>query len=109
MGLPDFLTVQEAAAVLRIGRSAAYELARRYRVTGGAEGLPVIVLGRLLRVPRAQLEVWPVAPSASPRRGRRSRHQAVPRASPAASPSRQRRRPVHPSGLPLTSARPPTA
>ena len=58
MGLPDFLTVEEAAAVLRIGRSAAYELARRYRVTGGAEGLPVIVLGRLLRVPRAQLEVW---------------------------------------------------
>jgi hypothetical protein len=58
MGLPDFLTVEEAAAVVRIGRSAAYELARRYRVTGGAEGVPVIVLGRLLRVPRAQLEVW---------------------------------------------------
>ena len=58
MGLPDFLTVNEAATVLRIGRSAAYELARRYRMTGGAEGLPVIVLGRLLRVPRAQLEAW---------------------------------------------------
>jgi len=58
MGLPDFLTVEEAAAVLRIGRTAAYELARCYRATGGAEGLPVIVLGRLLRVPRAQLEEW---------------------------------------------------
>ena len=58
MGLPDFLTVEEAAGVLRIGRTAAYELARRYRVTGGAEDLPVIVLGRLLRVPRAQLEAW---------------------------------------------------
>ena len=58
MGLPDFLTVEEAAAVLRIGRTAAYELARRYRTTGGAKGLPVIVLGRLLRVPRAQLEAW---------------------------------------------------
>jgi hypothetical protein len=56
MGLPDFLTVEEAEAVLRIGRTAAYELARRYRATGGAEGLPVVVLGRLLRVPRAQLE-----------------------------------------------------
>jgi excisionase family DNA binding protein len=58
MGLPEFLTVEEAAAVLRIGRTAAYELARRYRVTGGTEGLPVIVLGRLLRVPRAELEAW---------------------------------------------------
>jgi excisionase family DNA binding protein len=58
MGLPDFLTVEEAAAVLRIGRTAAYELARRYRVSGGVEGLPVVVLGRLLRVPRAQLEAW---------------------------------------------------
>ena len=58
MGLPDFLTVEEAAAVLRIGRTAAYELAWRYRATAGAEGLPVIVLGRLLRVPRAQLEAW---------------------------------------------------
>src|SRR5688572_21393586 len=58
MGLPDFLTVEEAAWVLRIGRTAAYQLARRYRATGGAEGLPVIVLGRLLRVPRAQLEAW---------------------------------------------------
>jgi excisionase family DNA binding protein len=58
MGLPDFLTVEEAAAVLRIGRTTAYDLARRYRVTGGAEGLPVVVLGRMLRVPRAQLEVW---------------------------------------------------
>lgn len=50
------LTVEEAAAVLRIGRGTAYALARRYRATGGQEGLPVIVLGRSLRVPRAGLE-----------------------------------------------------
>lgn len=53
--LPEVLTVEEAAAVLRIGRGAAYELARRYRLTGGREGLPVIELGRSLRVPRAAL------------------------------------------------------
>ncbi|MGQ0744932.1 MAG: helix-turn-helix domain-containing protein [Acidimicrobiales bacterium] len=53
--LPDVLTVEEAAAVLRIGRSSAYTLARRYRATGGREGLPVIELGRHLRVPRSGL------------------------------------------------------
>ena len=54
--LPEFLTVAEAAGVLRLGRSQAYELAKLYRVTGGAEGLPVISLGRRLRVPRAALQ-----------------------------------------------------
>jgi excisionase family DNA binding protein len=53
--LPEVLTVEEAAAVLRIGRGAAYELARQYRATNGREGLPVVTLGRSLRVPRAPL------------------------------------------------------
>ena len=53
--LPAVLSVEEAAAFLRIGRTCAYELARRYQSTGGREGLPVIRLGRLLRVPRAGL------------------------------------------------------
>jgi hypothetical protein len=53
--VPDVLTVEEAAAILRIGRSSAYSLARRYRATGGQEGLPVIALGRHLRVPRTGL------------------------------------------------------
>lgn len=55
VGPPLLLSVEEAASVLRIGRTCAYELARRYEATGGQEGLPVIRLGRLLRVPRAGL------------------------------------------------------
>lgn len=51
-----FLTVEEAAAVLRIGRTAAYLLARRWEDTDGADGLPVVRLGRSMRVPVHQLE-----------------------------------------------------
>ena len=51
--LPDFLTVEEAAEVLRLGRSRAYELTQRWRATGGREGIPVVQLGRQLRVPKA--------------------------------------------------------
>jgi len=54
--LPDVLTVEEAAAVLRISRGAAYDLARRYLWSGGKDGLPVFRLGRRLRVPKAALE-----------------------------------------------------
>jgi hypothetical protein len=53
--LPDFLTVEEAAAVLRIGRTSAYLLCQRLRFSGGESGLPVVRVGRQLRVPRAAL------------------------------------------------------
>ena len=49
MAEPAVLTVEEAAAVLRIGRTAAYEAARRGE-------LPAVRIGRSLRVPRAALE-----------------------------------------------------
>lgn len=42
--------------MLRISRATAYKEARRYQVTRGQEGLPVIVIGGLLRVPRVLLE-----------------------------------------------------
>lgn len=47
--LPLVLTVEEAARVLRIGRSSAYEAAR----TGE---LPTVRIGRILRVPRSAIE-----------------------------------------------------
>ncbi|HEX2041035.1 MAG TPA: helix-turn-helix domain-containing protein [Acidimicrobiales bacterium] len=53
--VPDFLTVEEAARVLRIGRTTAYQQAHRWLDTGG-EGLPVLKVGGSFRVPRAQFE-----------------------------------------------------
>jgi hypothetical protein len=53
--LPMMLKMDEAAAVLRIARSTAYELATSYLDSGGAVGLPVLRVGSVLRVPRFAL------------------------------------------------------
>jgi hypothetical protein len=54
LGVPatPLVTIEEAARVLRIGRSLAYELAHEYEASSGVSGLPVIRLGGCLRVPR---------------------------------------------------------
>jgi len=54
--VPDFLTVEEAARILRIGRTAAYIQANRWLDSAGTDGLPVQRVGGLLRVPRALFE-----------------------------------------------------
>lgn len=49
------LTVEEAAAILRISRNAAYALAREWRISSGRSGLPCIELGRTVRVPASAI------------------------------------------------------
>jgi excisionase family DNA binding protein len=56
MSVPDLFTVAEAAIVLRIGRTTAYELVRRDFDSGGGEGLAVVRVGGQFRVPRSALE-----------------------------------------------------
>ena len=53
--LPPFLTVEQAAEVLQIGRSTAYALTVEWERTGGASGLPFVWFGCQKRVPRAAL------------------------------------------------------
>jgi excisionase family DNA binding protein len=93
---PDFLSVEEAAAVLRLGRTAAYQLARRYLATGGADGIPAVRYGKQLRVPRCKLEehlggpiTWP--PTTSKKAGAPQR---------APGPRRTRRRTSRPDQPP---------
>lgn len=52
----EVLTIDEAAAILRISRNAAYAAARQWRATNGEHGLPCIEIGRTLRVPRRELD-----------------------------------------------------
>jgi excisionase family DNA binding protein len=52
--LPAFLTIPEAARLLRMSRSSAYEAVIAGRI-------PAVKFGeRTLRVPRAALRDWPV-------------------------------------------------
>ncbi len=54
--LPELLTVEEAAVLLRISRTTAYAEVTRFQATGGRAGIPVLRIGsRSLRVPKAAL------------------------------------------------------
>jgi hypothetical protein len=46
------LTIEEAAAVLRISRTLAYQLAAEYQGSGGMSGLACLRIAGCLRVPR---------------------------------------------------------
>jgi hypothetical protein len=53
--LPHTLSLPEAGDCLGVGRTTAHKLARIYRETGGAYGIPNIPVGHKLRVPGALL------------------------------------------------------
>ena len=53
--LPPFMTVEQAAAVLQLGRSKTYELTVEWECTSGASGLPFVRFGSQKRIPRAAL------------------------------------------------------
>lgn len=99
---PALLTVEEAARVLRIGRTAAYELARRDLATGGGEGLRVCRVGRLLRVPRVALEDLVGGPFVIPGPGEPARSDGPPIPPPKPRPaSRSRSADDHQASLPF--------
>lgn len=56
--LPPLLTVEQAAKVLQIGRSKAYELTVEYERTGGTSGLPFVWIGNQKRIPRDALAAF---------------------------------------------------
>jgi hypothetical protein len=53
--LPPFLRIEQAQELTQLGRSQIYVLTRRWRETGGKEGIPVVQFGRCLRIPTAGL------------------------------------------------------
>ena len=70
------LTVEEAADVLRIGRSLAYQLANQYLSSRGMIGMPAYRLGNCIRVPR-----WALIELATTGRVVRLAEANVPKAS----------------------------
>jgi len=88
---PDFLTVDQTADVLQIGRSTTYELVGRFVKSAGTDGIPAILVGGQYRIPRARLEeyagqsiTWPPPPRTRKHRQHRSSRKG---ASPAAEPA----------------------
>lgn len=55
---PEMMRVADAANVLSISRTIAYEQVALFERTGGREGIPVIRIGRVMRVPKAALIAW---------------------------------------------------
>jgi len=112
------VSVVEAADLLGVGRTKAYDMTREWRANGGESGLPVIDCSNTLRVPLhplaemlgvevshllAVLRDAPAEPAAAepavlaepPAPAAPSTHEAVPTATPKAA--RNQRKPAIPS------------
>ena len=64
---PDYLTVDELAAVMRISRNGAYQRVRRGVATNGREGIPAERVDKQFRISRYVIEerlggpiTWPI-------------------------------------------------
>jgi len=55
---PAVLKISEGNSVMRISRTAAYEGARNFLRTDGADGIPCFRVGRSIRFPRLLLEQY---------------------------------------------------
>lgn len=56
--LPRFLTVEQAAKVLQLGRSKTYQLTVEWDRTDGRSGIPFVWFGNQKRIPLDALMRW---------------------------------------------------
>lgn len=56
--LPRFLTVEQAAKLLQLGRSKTYALTVEWERSGGTSGIPFVWFGNQKRVPLEALMRW---------------------------------------------------
>lgn len=88
---PDWLTVEEYAAVYGLGRQTAYALVRRYVSSGGLEGMPCEQHGKQCRISRHEVERRLGGPITWPNPGYHS-DPTPPEPEPDARPARRARR-----------------
>jgi excisionase family DNA binding protein len=105
--VPEMLTVTEAARILHVGRTAAYQMAKRWLETNGQEGIPARRVGRLIRIPSAELEqhlgIRPGEHAAAVVQAMRAKRSSGARKGPQPSPP-QPLGPANQHPLPFTSA-----
>lgn len=109
--VPDYLTVEEAARVLRIGRTMAYRLTQEWIASRGERGMPCRRVGRLLRVPSCELAefmggpiTWPPVTTAAVVALDARRGEPASRSTRSTTPKRPRspRRAPEQTSLPFT-------
>ena len=101
---PTVLTVTEVIDLLRIGRTKAYEQARLFLDTDGADGLPCVRVGDSIRFPRRAIEDLLGQPIPWPINDPTDIDPPPPNATPLRSTTRTRRTSTTPNDPQLFSA-----